>query len=80
MPPILIMEFMTRKGRLASSPVGPLKSTSARAHARGSSATPPTTAEWDRHRERIHDLYKKQQKTLKDVAQIMFEEHGFFAT
>jgi hypothetical protein len=79
-PQFFIMEFKMRKGKRASGPVGPLKSASARAHARGSSATHPTTAEWDHHRERIHDLYMKQEKTLKDVAQIMLDEHDFFAT
>jgi hypothetical protein len=80
MPASLIMEFVPTNSRFASGRVGPVKSATARAQARGSLSAHPTTAEWTRHKERIHDLYIKQDKILKDVAQVMWDEHKFFAT
>jgi hypothetical protein len=75
-----IMADRQTKARSASGQAGPLRSATARAHARHSPLTHPTTAEWNDHRERIDDLYIRQKKKLKDVAQIMLDEHGFYAT
>lgn len=41
--------------------------------------TPPTAAEWDRHRALITDLYIRQNMKQKEV-QIIMREHGFHAT
>jgi hypothetical protein len=68
------------EARSASGEAGPLRSATAPVHARLPPLTHPTTAEWNHHRERILDLYIGQGKWLKDVAQTMLDEHGFYAT
>jgi hypothetical protein len=80
LPDAFIMADRQTQARSASGQVGPVRSATALAHARRSPPTHPTTAEWNRHRERILDLYLKQEKKLKDVAQIMLDEHGLYAT
>lgn len=47
--------------------------------------TPQRTAwasqcDWERHKERIIDLYKLQDHTLRSVMHIMQHEQGFVAT
>lgn len=39
-----------------------------------------TTADWEKHRQTIIDLYYHQNKTLKEVKTVMEQEHHFFAT
>ena len=68
------------EARSASGQAGPLRSATASAHARHPPQAHPTTLEWNHHRERILDLYIKQGKKLKDVAQTMWDEYGFYAT
>lgn len=80
LPDAFIMADSQTKARPASGQAGPVRSATARAHARHSPLTHPTTAEWNDHKERIVDLYIRQKKKLKDVAQIMLDEHGFYAT
>jgi Clr5 domain len=60
------------KARSALGQAGPVRSATAHAH--------PTAVEWNHHRERIVDLYIGQGEKLKDVAQTMLDEHGFYAT
>lgn len=45
-----------------------------------SSQIAPSRAEWENHRARIVQLYEIEEKTLKEVMQIMQEEHDFKAT
>jgi hypothetical protein len=75
-----IMAGRPTEARSAPGQAGPLRSAIARAHARHPPQDHPTTVEWNHHRERILDLYIKQGKKLKDVAQIMLDEHAFYAT
>ena len=72
--------IMADRQTQAAGQTGPVRSATAGAHARRSPPTQPTTAEWNHHRERILDLYIKQGKKLKDVAQTMLDEHGLYAT
>lgn len=39
-----------------------------------------TPEEWDLHREKISRIYWDENKTLKELAEIMRKEHGFNAT
>jgi hypothetical protein len=80
LPDTFIMADRQTQALSASGQAGPVRSATARVHARHSPPTHPTTAEWNHHRERILDLYLKQEKTLKDVAQTMLDEDGFYAT
>jgi uncharacterized protein YbjT (DUF2867 family) len=80
LPNAFAMEDRQAEARLALGRAGPLRFATADAHARRSPLTHPTTDDWNHHRERIVDLYIKQRKTLKDVAQTMLNEHGLYAT
>ena len=80
LPDAFTMANRHTQARLAAGQAGPVRSATARAHARRSPLTHPTTAEWNHHRECILDLYIKQGKMLKDVAQTMLDEHGLYAT
>lgn len=55
-----------------------------RACSPGSTAAQKTTwasqCDWERHKERIIDLYKFQDHTLRSVMHIMQHEQGFVAT
>jgi hypothetical protein len=64
------MEYTQTQTRRAADLVGPSKP----------GRSPPTAVDWDRHKERIRDLYINQKRTLKNVVQIMRDEHKFFAT
>ena len=41
--------------------------------------TTTTTNDWEGKREIISNLYRDQNKTLKETMQIMADTHGFFA-
>jgi hypothetical protein len=45
-----------------------------------SSQIAPSRAQWENHRARIVRLYENEEKTLKEVMQIMREQHDFKAT
>src|SRR5271155_2556846 len=80
LPDAFIMTDRQTQARFVAGQAGPVRSATARAHARHSPPTQPTTAEWNHHRERILDLYITQGKKLRDVAQTMLDEHGLYAT
>ena len=40
----------------------------------------PTAAEWERFRPNIVKLYMSEKRTLSHVKEVMWAEHGFFAT
>lgn len=71
------MEYTQTQTRRIAGLVGPSKPANSDALA---GRSPPTAVDWDRHKERIRDLYINQKRTLKNVVQIMRDEHKFFAT
>ena len=45
----------------------------------GGTGSTSTTNDWEGNRETITNLYRDQNKTLKETMQIMADSHGFFA-
>jgi hypothetical protein len=43
-------------------------------------AAPPQRGDWERHKQRIAQLYLEDNKPLREVAEIMNLEHDFNAT
>jgi hypothetical protein len=41
---------------------------------------PPSRSDWERHKDKIKDLYLQQGKTLKEVQAILKDIYGFRAT